>query len=358
MRRLVWSNLLIITIALLIHGAGRQTEWVEEVYAQRWYPSISVWMRWFTGWLPVSLGDILYGIFGLWLVVRIVHFFRSYRQEPDRKSNILLRQLLMVTRTLGLLYILFNLFWGLNYNRPGLVWQLQLDTTSIQRADLDTLNWLLLQQTNAWKRQALAHPNPIPTGQQLFEETEYAFMRARLQDSFLHLGSPVIKSSLWGWLGNYTGFLGYYNPFTGEAQVNTTVPAFSQPYTACHELGHQLGYARENEANFVGYLAARASTNPHFRYSMYLDLFLYANRTLSRVDSMQAKQIRMQLDTTVKADLAIWRSFVLAHKNPFEPIIRAAYGVFLRQNQQPAGLLSYDEVTAFLIGYYRKYRTL
>jgi hypothetical protein len=79
---------------------------------------------------------------------------------------------------------------------------------------------------------------------------------------------------LWGWLGNYVGFTGYYNPFTGEAQVNTTVPKFLQPFTASHEVAHQLGYAKEMEANFVGYLAASHSTDTLFRYSVYLDLFL------------------------------------------------------------------------------------
>jgi hypothetical protein len=358
MRRLIWTNLLIVSFALLIHGAGRQTDWVEEVYARQWYPALTGWMRWLTQWIPISVGDILYGFLGIWLLIRVVRFVQAYRQAHEAKSRVFFRQFLMVTRTMGVIYIIFNLFWGLNYNRPGLVWQLQLDTSLIQRPDLDTLNIVLLQQANAWKRQAMAFPTPIPTGKQLWQETKLAFLAAQRQDTFLHLRRPVIKSSLWGWLGNYTGFLGYYNPFTGEAQVNTTVPAFSQPYTACHELGHQLGYARENEANFVGYLAARASNNPHFRYSMYLDLFLYANRTLARIDSVQAKQFRMQLDTSVKVDLKEWRDFVLAHQNPFEPIVRAAYGVFLRQNQQPAGLLSYDEVTAFLVGYYRKHRRL
>ncbi len=58
------------------------------------------------------------------------------------------------------------------------------------------------------------------------------------------------------WLGNYLGFTGYYNPFTGEAQVNTTVPQFLLPNIALHEMGHQIGYAKEDEANFSAYLAA------------------------------------------------------------------------------------------------------
>ncbi len=69
---------------------------------------------------------------------------------------------------------------------------------------------------------------------------------------------------MYSYLGNYLGFTGYYNPFTGEAQVNTTVPLFVQPFTTCHEIGHQLGYAKENEANFAGYLAAKSSPDAGF----------------------------------------------------------------------------------------------
>ena len=56
-------------------------------------------------------------------------------------------------------------------------------------------------------------------------------------------------------------FLGYYNPFTGEAQVNTNVPAFVIPFTTCHEMAHQIGYASESEASFVGFLVIRNSNN-------------------------------------------------------------------------------------------------
>ena len=164
-----------------------------------------------------------------------------------------------------------------------------------------------------------------------------------------------IKPSMWGWLGNYTGFTGYYNPFTGEAQVNTTVPEFLQPYIACHEVAHQLGYAKEMEANFVGYLAASASQDTLFHYSVYLDLFFYSNRNLYGNDSAGAKSFAMQLLPSVKADIKEWKDFNRRHKNPIEPVIRWVYGKFLEGNQQPQGVLSYDEVTSFMIAYYKKF---
>jgi len=163
---------------------------------------------------------------------------------------------------------------------------------------------------------------------------------------------------MWGWLGNYLGYMGYYNPFTGEGQVNTTIPLFLQPFTTCHEIAHQLGYAKENEANFVGYLAAISSKDEFFHYSVYLDLFLYANRNLYHSDSAAANTFTKQLLPAVKNDLIVWRKFNQRHKNPVEPVIRWMYGKYLENNQQPSGMLSYDEVNGFLIAYYKKYGKL
>src|SRR5687768_14965936 len=111
---------------------------------------------------------------------------------------------------------------------------------------------------------------------------------------------PSIKPSFYSYAGNYLGFSGYYNPFSGEAQVNTTIPAFSQPFVSCHEIGHQLGFAKEDEANFAGFLSARKSPNPAFRYSVYFDMYGYALRDLFNRDSVSARQLHNQLDSQVR----------------------------------------------------------
>ena len=151
------------------------------------------------------------------------------------------------------------------------------------------------------------------------------------------------------------GYLGYYNPFSGEAQVNTTVPAFVIPYTVCHEVAHQLGYGSESEANFVGYIAATHSGNPQIEYSAYFNLFAYANRQLYQVDSLAALENIHLLDTLVKKDYQTYRDFILAHQNPVEPIITKFYGLFLQANKQPLGILTYDEVVGWLIAYKNKF---
>jgi hypothetical protein len=156
-------------------------------------------------------------------------------------------------------------------------------------------------------------------------------------------------------LGDYLGYTGYYNPFTGEAQVNTTVPVFVQPFTTCHEMGHQLGYAKENEANFAGYLSGKSSADPSFTYSVYFDLYNYGIRELYGRDSVLAIALNKQKPLQVKKDMIALRKFYDKYENPIEPYIRKLYGQYLRANEQPAGMQSYNEVMAFLIAYYKKY---
>jgi hypothetical protein len=194
-----------------------------------------------------------------------------------------------------------------------------------------------------------------PSSKKLFAAVQENFTAIDSIYPFLQYDHRSLKTSLWGWLGNYVGFTGYYNPFTGEAQVNTTVPKFLQPFTASHEVAHQLGYAKEMEANFVGFLAASASRDTLFRYSVYLDLFLYSNRNLRQIDSASAQYYSKQLLPAIKNDIQEWRTFNRRHKNPVEPVIRWMYGKYLESNQQPQGVWSYDEVTSFLIAYYKKF---
>ena len=257
-----------------------------------------------------------------------------------------------------LIYIVFNIFWGLNYNRKGIATQLNMQVAKIDTADLKMLHLLLLQKLNESKQALINSKAPYPTNKELFDRAEHCYSECEKQFPFLKYRSNSVKSSLFGWLGNYLGFTGYYNPFTGEAQVNTSIPAFILPYTTVHEMAHQLGYAKEEEANFVGYLAATSSNDTLFQYSTYLDLFVYANREVFFIDSLNAKSTVQRLLPGVKADIKEWRDFLKRHRNPFEPMITWIYGNYLRANQQPKGMFSYNEVIIDLIGYYRKFGKL
>ena len=350
-----WTRLVIwVLVALAIHLFSINERWVEQYYSSGIYPFISFFLRGLLGWLPFSLGDILYGAVGLWLLVKAAKSLRLIVKKQFFRGEFLPSVQRTLVRLL-MIYVCFNILWGINYNRKGIAWQLGLSTEEYSVSELKSLSAALLQKVNASSTLLLQNAPTKMSTDQIFDRSQQAYQDVEKKYPFLNYHPASIKSSLWGWLGNYVGFLGYYNPFTGEGQVNTTVPGFIQPFTNCHEIAHQLGYAKESEANFVGYLAATASKDPAFHYSAYLDLFLYANGNLYYTDSLAAKAFAKQLLPAVKSDLKEWRQFTIRHRNPIEPVVRWIYGAYLQNNQQPSGIMSYEQVTGLLIAYHKKF---
>lgn len=347
-------TLLLGLIAVLVHVYANDSTRVENQYSTGIYPAFSRILRYIFGWLPFSFGDVLYGFAILWLIWKLGKGIKIIFKKQITRSGFV-SGLGKCLRILLVTYILFNLFWGINYNRKGIASQLQLQMGKYTPGDLKTINGLLLQKVNACKQALVNQQATYPSKKLLFAKVENAYANAEKIYPFLKYQPVSLKPSVWSWVGNYMGFTGYYNPFTGEAQVNTLVPKFLQPFTTCHEVAHQLGYAKEMEANFVGYLAATASKDSLLHYSVYLDLFMYSNRNLFATDSVAANTYIKQLSPAVITDLKEWRAFSIRYRNPIEPVFRWVYGKYLQQNQQPQGVLSYDEVTGFIIAYYKKY---
>jgi hypothetical protein len=131
-----------------------------------------------------------------------------------------------------------------------------------------------------------------------------------------------------------------------------------EPFVTTHEIAHQLGYAREQEANFVGVLACAHSKEPAFRYSMYFDLFLYTLGEISMQDTSRARMYRDQAPKQVLADIESYRTFIRKHRNPVERGVMWLYGEFLRANNQPNGKYTYNEVVAWVIAYRRTFGTV
>ena len=113
-----------------------------------------------------------------------------------------------------------------------------------------------------------------------------------------------VKASFYKNVMNYTGILGYYNPFTAEAQYNPNLPATQLPFTLAHEMSHQLGYAREQEASFVAFLCAEQSDNQDFRYSTQLYVLKSVLRNLNAKDPAFVKQILSKYSDKMKRDRA------------------------------------------------------
>jgi hypothetical protein len=347
--------LLLLAVAVAIKVWALNEAWVEEYYTYGVYPHISGFLRLLLGWVPFSVGDLLYGATGLYLFVKTYKFLVLLRKRSSRKAlgARVLRRLLRIAL---LVYVLFNALWGLNYDRQGIARQLDLDVQKYSLDELKTLTGVLHHRVNTYGALVdQAQRERLQQNGELFREGIATYERVKDSLPFLHYDYPSIKPSLYTAVGHFFGFTGYYNPFSGEAQLKTTSPVFIKSFVVNHEMAHQLGYGKENEANFVSFLSGRQSANNEVRYSTYFELYLYALRDLGRRDSLALKAFKTQWHPQVKADYEAYLDYLRHSDNVIEPYISQFYDNFLKLNRQPSGKMTYNEVVAWLIAYQKKY---
>jgi Protein of unknown function (DUF3810) len=351
-KKWTWTIALILVIVIKLWANNHYR--VEMFYTEGLYHFFAIVLRVLFGWIPFSFGDVLYLLAGGWLFWKVItNCILLFKKKFPKE--VVFKKLWKLILLAAIIYVVFNIFWGLNYNRKGIAWQLHLKEVVYDTANLKLMQELLLQKVNETKKVLISQNMVYPDKKNLFKRAKECYDVTEKIYPFIGYKSTSVKSSLYGWLGNYLGFTGYYNPFTGEAQVNSTVPKFLLPFITLHEMGHQLGYAKEDEANFSGYLAAANSHDTLFQYSAYLDLFIYSNREVFYFDSSASENAIIQLIPAVKADLLEWRQFNERYRSFIEPGISWMYGKYLQANQQPKGLRSYNEVIAMLMAYYKKY---
>ncbi len=345
--------LILLAIIVLLHLLALQPYLIEEIYSAHIYVILSFLLRTVTRFIPFSVGDVLYGAAFVWLLFKTIQFFL---RKPTWKNFFLsLRNL--VVKFLWL-YLFFLLMWGLNYYRFGIGYKLKLYPEAYSTQDLKNVTAQLRDSLNANSKLIDSLHINYTDDKTTFKQAIELYNAAKKIYPFLIYRQPDVKKMLSGNVGNFSGFLGYYNPFTGEAQVNFKAPVFTIPFTTCHEIGHQLGFASESEASFVGYLVIRSNNLPAFNYSVYFDLFGFANGELYGRDSIAAKQNAKLLDTLVKKDYAAYRKYLKDNENPVDPLLTKLYGNYLKAHNQPEGIKSYNEVVAWVIAYYKKYGTL
>ncbi|TAD85571.1 MAG: DUF3810 domain-containing protein [Bacteroidetes bacterium] len=328
---------------------------IEAWYSRGIYLWVSQAQRWLLGWLPFSVGDVIYACLCLWGFYKVFRIIWRMWQRTATKP-VWLKNLKFSIQLLTGAYLWFHLAWGFNYHRLGSSHQLQLLPNAYTLADVDTLTITLNQRLRLLCADtASLAPLQQWSQTQMLQQGLLGYSRAAQTYPFLSYGVASVKPTLMGKAINYFGVLGYANPFTGEAQMNYTMPRFLWPYTLCHEMAHQLGYATEAEANLIGYLACKANGSKPFAYSVYAGLQGYALGDLYATDSILAAQRHAETPSFLTADRKKSSRFFKQFQNPFEPLIYGFYENYLKANNQPLGHKSYNFVVAWLIAYAKKY---
>lgn len=348
------SILILFFIFLLLKLASAQPAWVEKWYTYGIYPPLSKAARWLTGWLPFSLGDLLYAAASIGSILFVWRTIKTARKAATKTFWLHLGY--KIVTAFLIVYILFNALWGLNYNRQGIAHQLDLQVQPYRLPDVLQLTQALQTRLNYFA--ALTDTikrKELNENTKLFQKSILVYGEAEKKFPFLHYAAPSIKPSLYSHIGHYFGFTGYYNPFSGEAQIKMGIPVFLKPFVVTHEMAHQLGYAKENEANFVAFLAARQADDVETLYSVYYHLYAYAARQLYSRDSVAAMGFTKRLHPQVARDNEELKAYFKSTENNIEPLVTRLYDQYLKWNNQKNGMQTYNEVVALLIAYGKKY---
>jgi len=295
-------------------------------------------------WVPFSVGDLLYIILGAFLLYYFITLFRK-----ERRNHSMIRILIII----NVFYFIYQVFWGMLYFQTPIIKKL----SSQKEPDVEKAKKLALIYLEKCKltRQSVKQDN-----NGVFIITNLTSIQKEILNQQTKLPSYIsdkkasqvldIKPSLFKNVMNFTGILGYYNPFTAEAQYNSELPHTFIPFTTAHESSHQLGFAREQEANFVGYLIGIHSSNLELRYSTEFFTLKSLLRFIVEEDPDFVKNTLHHYSPAMKRDRAYEKSFVFRHQGWLDDFFGFTNNLFLKSNQQE-GSVTYSYFIDLLLNY-------
>ena len=121
------------------------------------------------------------------------------------------------------------------------------------------------------------------------------------------------------------------------------------PFAASHEIAHERGFAREDEANYLGYLACRLHPHPDFRYSGLLAASVYAQNALYRADRPAWDRIEKMRSAGVRRDLDALRAWSERHRGRASRAAERVNDAYLKSQGQAGGVQSYGRVVDLLL---------
>ncbi len=293
--------------------------------------------------VPFSVGDGFYILLIVYFIYLIVNLIRSKSRNT---------YWLKALKLLNIIYFVYQIFWGLLYFQKPLIKNLPEREPNLDEAKSLALKYLdKCQQTRKSVKEDRNGVFKIYNHKSI--ENEILKKQNELPYNFSKKRGPQInafKGSLFSYVMSYTGIYGYYNPFTAEAQYNPNLPSNQLPFTLAHESAHQLGYAREQEASFIGYLIGINAENPELRYSTEYFVLKSLLNYISNEDEYFSKQVINAFSPAMKRDYHYEKNFSMKHSGLLDTFFGITNNLFLKTNQQE-GSITYSYFTELLLRY-------
>lgn len=358
---------LLVPLALLLVLFAKNCEAIAEWYALNIYKYISLFWNFISSLAPFSVAEVIVILLIPFVVFYIVFTIFRAVKKPEHRGNYIYKKCLNAVCAVSVVFALFITNFGLCYYRSTFA---SASGIEVHDSTVDELYGLCvkLAEKATEEREYLEEQDSVMvlSGGIAEANTHAKNAMNALEEKYPTVTSgysdtkPVMLSHLW----SYTDVTGMFFPFTFEANINIDIPHIRIPFTMCHELAHLRGYAREDEANFISYLACVNSESHEFRYSAYLMAFIYVSNELFYEDSEKQAEATSHLSEKVINDLnndsEYWSQFdepvvietpVGDFEVPVSDIASDINDSYLKANDQEDGTKSYGRMVDLLIAY-------
>lgn len=368
-KKLKLLSLLLFPLSILINTiSSRYPYFIEKYYSISINKFIVVILSNISSIFPFSLYELTIYLIVISIVSFIIYTIYIIISNPNKLKVFIKNSLLNILSIISIAYFLFIILWGLNYNR------VPLETTLIESYNLEynksissidktkeslaNLYEFLIENANEARKLVKSSDGVMKAN------TDYRGIINRA-----YLGYESILDFLPNLSGNYsnakyvmssklmcyTGITGIYFPFTGEANVNIAIPDIYIPSTTLHEMAHQRGYASEDEANFIAYLASINHPDIDFKYSGYILALNHTANALYSVDYDTYVTLSKNISEDVLDDLKNNRDFWDKYEGKIDDISNEINNTYLKANGVSEGVKSYGKMVDLLLTYYSLY---
>ncbi len=353
-KRTVIISVILLVIAFTLQILAREVTGFGQWYAVTIYPFfVNTYAR-FMSIFPFCVLEwiVIAGI--LWIIFLAIRGIIRVIRKKETVGKMFINGALFVLLVSSIIFCMLTVLCSVNYYRDEFSKVAGFEIRQHSSEELKELCVSLAEELNEASRQVERDTDGTLILPDNIEEEAIKAME-NLGDQYEALGGyyPYPKKVLFADVMSYQSLMGLYSAFTLEAMYNGDMMTYNVPDTMCHELSHMKGFMREDEANFIAYLACRESGNPVLEYSGAMNAFVYAtNQLYADAGSEAYSEIFALVDEEPLLELAKNDAFWNQFEGPVKEVSKAANDAYLKANDQKDGMKSYGRMVDLLLAEY------
>ncbi len=327
----------------------------EYVFSRGLFRIIGFPLQWIMSIFPFSITELVV-ILAIPAILTLLTTFIIRIIKREEKLKIFEKGMRFTAWCLSLSLLIYMIMHGANYYRLPAGELLNLPNREYTAKDLYTVTCDIADKASAAREKLSEDKNGNTTLSaeisEILKQTDNCYDNLQKEYPFLKSAVWRIKSVALSHYWSYTGTTGVYCPWTSEANANTDVPSFNIPHTAAHEMAHTMGIAKEDECNFIAWLACAKSGIADYEYSGYLSAYIYCSNALYVADRELWQKAISHCSDGVIRDLNFNNSYWEQFEGEVMESSQDFNDSFIKANGVESGILSYDQMVELMLRYY------